>query len=88
MKTYADTKRERIAAANRAALALLDAYAEAIGEHPTEDDPETRAAYAVSHTENMTLVSIYATASDYDTIAAMVEAIDLATIAARHELKD
>lgn len=74
MKTYADTKRERIAAANRAALALLDAYAEAIGEYPTETDPETRAAYRVAGDE-IHGMSARATEYDREIVASMVEVI-------------
>lgn len=57
---------------DRAAAALVDAYAEAIGDTITEDDPETRAAYAVSRA-----CIGYATATDDDraTVSAMVEAI-------------
>lgn len=63
-----------ISAANRAALALLNAYAEAIGEYPNEDDDETHAAYLVSRDD---LTGTSQRASDYDraTVAAMVEAI-------------
>lgn len=64
----------KISTANRAALALLDAYAEAIGEHPTEDDPETVAAYRVARDE-ITGASIRATEEQRATVAAMVEAI-------------
>lgn len=60
--------------ANRAALALLDAYAEAIGEHPHEDDDETHAAYKVARDE---IIDTSARATEYDraTVDAMVEAI-------------
>lgn len=37
--------------AHAAAAALLDAYAEAIGEHPTETDPEAVAAHRVAYDE-------------------------------------
>lgn len=60
--------------ANRAALALLDAYADAIGEHPTEDDPETRAAYRVARDE-ITGTSARATDHDRAIVADMVEDI-------------
>lgn len=66
--------RAAIRKANRAALALLDAYAEAIGEHPAEDDPETHAAYKVARDE-FTGTSQRASEYDRETIALMVEAI-------------
>lgn len=67
---YAEAIAEQ--AHENAARRLVSAYAEAIGEHPTEDDPETRAAYAVSRA-----CIGYATATDDDraTVSAMVEAI-------------
>ena len=64
----------QIKAANRAALALLDAYADAIGEHPAEDDPETRAAYRVARDE-ITGTSGRATEHDRAIVADMVEGI-------------
>lgn len=74
-ETRAEIKyRAEIAAANRAALALLDAYAEAIGEHPAEDDPETEAAYRVARDE-LTGTSQRASKYDRETVALMVEAI-------------
>lgn len=66
--------RATIHTANRAALALLDAYAEAIGEHPHEDDDETRAAYKVAR-DDVTGTSARATEYDRETVAAMVERI-------------
>ena len=66
--------RAEIAAANRAALALLDAYAEAIGEHPAEDDPETHAAYEVARDE-VTGTSQRASEYDRETVELMTEAI-------------
>lgn len=59
---------------DRAAAALVDAYAEAIGDTITEDDPETRAAYRVARDE-ITGTSQRATEYDRETVAAMVEAI-------------
>jgi len=70
-KTY-EANQQRSEAANRAFWSFMEAYAEAIGERPTEDDPETRAACAVSRA-----CIGYATATDDDraTVSAMVEAI-------------
>lgn len=75
-----DETRENIAyyrknkTANAAALSLLEAYAESIGEHPTEDDPETRAAYRVARDE---IIGDVARATEYDreTVELMTEAI-------------
>ncbi len=66
--------RTEITAANRAALALLNAYAEAIGEYPHEDDDETHATYKVARDE-ITNTSNRATDYDRATVSAMVEAI-------------
>lgn len=65
---------QKISAANAAALALLDAYAEAIGEHPHEDDDETRAAYRVARDE-ITGTSQRATDYDRETVDLMTETI-------------
>lgn len=63
-----------ISAANRAALALLNAYAEAIGEYPDEDDDETHAAYLVAR-DDLTGTSQRATEYDRETVELMTEAI-------------
>lgn len=60
--------------ANAAALALLDAYAEAIGEYPEEDDPETQAAYKVARDE-LTGNSTRADEHDREAVELMTEAI-------------
>ncbi len=66
--------RTEIAAANRAALALLNAYAEAIGEYPGEDDDETHAAYLVAR-DDLTGTSQRASEYDRETVELMTEAI-------------
>lgn len=63
-----------IRTANRAALALLDAYAAVIGEYPTENDPESIAAYRVARDE-IAGSHIRATADELEIVADMVEAI-------------
>lgn len=50
MSTY-ENNRQRSEEANRAFTAFMDAYAEAIGERPTKDDPETRAARKIAAAE-------------------------------------
>jgi len=75
-----DETRENVAyyaanrTANAAARALLDAYADVIGEYPAEDDPETVAAYRVALDE-ITGTSFRATDEDREQVAYMVEAI-------------
>lgn len=59
--------------ADAAARALLAEYANAIGEHPTDDDPETRAAYRIAFHD--IAHQIGSTASDREIVASMVEAI-------------
>ena len=85
--TEAIQYRRDIIAANAAALALLDAYAAVIGEHPAEDDPETIAAYMVARDE-IRGSHARATAEELEIVADMIEAIadDVRdTIAARLE---
>lgn len=65
---------ERIHAANAAAVSLLDAYAEAIGEYPAEEDPETVAAYRAAHDEIIGNTH-RATAADRATVESMINAI-------------
>ena len=60
--------------ASRAARALLDAYAETIGETIDADDPEAVAAYRVAHDE-MKNRSHHATTNDREQVAYMVEVI-------------
>ena len=72
--TY-ERNQERSEKANAAFYAFMDAYAEAIGEHPTEDDPETRAARKIA-TEAFGYLTPYpVTDNDRATVDAMVEAI-------------
>lgn len=68
------THAAQISAANAAAVSLLNAYAEAIGEYPDENDPETVAAYRVARDE-LTGGDHRATREDRETVDAMVEAI-------------
>lgn len=72
--TEAIQYRRDIIAANRAALALLDAYAVVIGEYPEEYDPESIAAYRVARDE-IAGSHIRATAEELEIVADMVEAI-------------
>lgn len=75
-----DAQSERMEQAYTAARALIDAYAEAIGEHPTDDDPETRAALRVARFCVAGRGALHA--GDRETVAAMVEAIAERTHAA------
>lgn len=74
--------RATIRSANRAALALLDAYAAATGEYPAEDDDETHAAYLVAR-DDLTGTSQRATEYDRETVELMTEAIARAAHSAR-----
>jgi len=74
MSTY-ETKKARSEAANRAFYAFMDAYAEAIGERPAKDDPETRAARKVAAEAFGYLLPYPVTDDDRATVDAMVEAI-------------
>ena len=72
---YAErARRYAIRAADRAALALLGAYAEAIGECPEPDDQETAAAYLVAR-DDLTGTSARASEYDRETVELMTEAI-------------
>lgn len=73
-KTY-EANQKRSEAANRAFHALMDAYAEAIGERPAKDDPETRAARKVAAEAFGYLPPYPVTDDDRATVSAMVEAI-------------
>jgi len=93
MSTY-ETKKARSEAANRAFYAFMDAYAEAIGERPAKDDPETRAARKIAAEAFGYLLPYQVTDDDRATVAQMVEAIAdraraeaaAAPIYQRHEL--
>lgn len=74
MSTY-ETNQQRSEAANQAFRSFMDAYAEAIGERPTKDDPETRAARKIASEAFGYLLPYPVTDDDRATVAAMVEAI-------------
>lgn len=99
MSTY-ETRKARSEAANRAFYAFMDAYADAIGEKPAINDPETKAARRLA-AESFGFFTAYpVTDDDRETVSAMVEAIadaarttaaddataDPAPIYQRHEL--
>lgn len=73
-KTY-EANQQRSEAANQAFWSFMDAYAEAIGERPTKDDPETRAARKIAAEVFGYLLPYPVTDDDRATVAAMVEAI-------------
>lgn len=101
MSTY-ENNRQRSEAANQALWSFMDAYAEAIGEHPTKNDPETRAARKIAAEAFGYLIPYPVTDEERATVAAMVEAIadrwtqdheaeeaaDRAETAAREEYED
>lgn len=66
--------RAALRTANAAAAALVNAYAEAIGDAVTEDDPEAFAARMVAR-DDLTGTSYRATDEDRETVDTMVEAI-------------
>lgn len=74
MSTY-ETRKARSEAANRAFYAFMDAYAEAIGEKPAIDDPETKAARRLAAEAFGFFTAYPATDDDRATVSAMVEAI-------------
>lgn len=74
MSTY-ENNRQRSEAANQAFWSFMDAYAEAIGERPAKDDPETRAARKIAAEAFGYLTTYPVTEDDRATVAAMVEAI-------------
>ena len=74
MSTY-ETKKARSEAANRAFYAFMDAYADAIGEKPAIDDPETKAARRLAAEAFGFFTAYPATDDDRATVAQMVEAI-------------
>lgn len=74
MSTY-ETKKARSEAANRAFYAFMDAYADAIGEKPAIDDPETKAARRLAAEAFGFFTAYPVTDDDRATVAAMVEAI-------------
>lgn len=74
MSTY-ENNRQRSEAANKAFRSFMDAYAEAIGERPAKDDPETRAARKIAAEEFGYLTPYPVTDDDRATVAAMIEAI-------------
>jgi len=74
MSTY-ETKKARSEAANRAFYAFMEAYAEAIGERPAKDDPETRAARKIAAEAFGFFTAYPVTDDDRATVSAMVEAI-------------
>lgn len=74
MSTY-ETNQQRSEAANQAFWSFMEAYAEAIGERPTKDDPETRAARKIAAEAFDYLLPYPVTDDDRATVAAMVEAI-------------
>lgn len=74
MSTY-ENNRQRSEAANRAFWSFMDAYAEAIGERPAKDDPETRAARKIAAEAFGYLLPYPVTDDDRATVDAMVEAI-------------
>jgi hypothetical protein len=74
MSTY-ENNRQRSEAANQAFWSFMDAYAEAIGEHPTKNDPETRAARKIAAEAFGYLTPYPVTDEERATVAAMVEAI-------------
>ena len=74
MSTY-ETKKARSEAANRAFYAFMDAYADAIGEKPAIDDPETKAARRLAAEAFGFFTAYPATDDDRATVSAMVEAI-------------
>jgi len=73
-KTY-EANQQRSEAANRAFWSFMEAYAEAIGERPAKDDPETRAARKVAAEAFGYLLHYPVTDDDRATVDAMVEAI-------------
>lgn len=74
MSTY-ETKKARSEAANRAFYAFMDAYADAIGEKPAIDDPETKAARRLAAEAFGFFTAYPVTDDDRATVSAMVEAI-------------
>jgi len=74
MSTY-ENNRQRSEAANQALWSFMDAYAEAIGEHPTKNDPETRAARKIAAEAFGYLIPYPVTDEERATVDAMVEAI-------------
>jgi hypothetical protein len=74
MSTY-ETRKARSEAANRAFYAFMDAYADAIGEKPAIDDPETKAARRLAAEAFGFFTAYPATDDDRATVGAMVEAI-------------
>lgn len=74
MSTY-ETRKARSEAANRAFYAFMDAYADAIGEKPAINDPETKAARRLAAEAFGFFTAYPATDDDRATVAHMVEAI-------------
>lgn len=74
MNTY-ETRKARSEAANRAFYAFMDAYADAIGEKPAIDDPETKAARRLAAEAFGFFTAYPVTDDDRATVSAMVEAI-------------
>lgn len=74
MSTY-ETRKARSEAANRALYAFMDAYADAIGEKPAIDDPETKAARRLAAEAFGFFTAYPVTDDDRATVSAMVEAI-------------
>ena len=74
MSTY-ENNRQRSEEANQALWSFMDAYAEAIGEHPTKNDPETRAARKIAAEAFGYLIPYPVTDEERATVAAMADAI-------------
>ena len=74
MSTY-ETRKARSEAANRAFYAFMDAYADAIGEKPAINDPETKAARRLAAEAFGFFTAYPVTDDDRATVSAMVEAI-------------